>query len=351
MHTDAHAGRLTASLHARAFTVGEHVVFGAPRLYAPESSRHQRLLAHELVHVVQQRRTGPMIQRQTEGEPASSLIPNLTEAPLGTTSCEPGQSCAVPSPTSVAGGRRLTPREVTARRAQVQQSITRSRATYPIAAANFQHWLDGSGRTRILAGSIFQDRSSGLPRFLEHGLGSNRSHLDMFIRGVERRLDPADPESLLPAGTRRVMVYCNSTRALPSRGAVAADLAIALGGFTVKSWVTLSAHTVPSRLPFTTTHQVSVESWRVQICDRYDWRLGALAQIPRPITDAELRGLPLPPGAVEVTPLPGGLNILRIRDNWLRELEAAGGGLQFPVYSEVFSAPRSLVNRLERERF
>jgi len=41
------------SLNARAFTVGRDVVFGAGQ-YAPHSSAGQRLLAHELTHVVQQ---------------------------------------------------------------------------------------------------------------------------------------------------------------------------------------------------------------------------------------------------------------------------------------------------------
>lgn len=40
-------------MNARAFTVGNHIVFGASE-YAPHAAAQQRLLAHELVHVVQQ---------------------------------------------------------------------------------------------------------------------------------------------------------------------------------------------------------------------------------------------------------------------------------------------------------
>jgi hypothetical protein len=53
LHTDRRAGELSDSLHARAFTVGEHVAFG-PGEYRPDSPIGQALIAHELAHVVQQ---------------------------------------------------------------------------------------------------------------------------------------------------------------------------------------------------------------------------------------------------------------------------------------------------------
>lgn len=53
LHTDRRAAELSDSLHARAFTVGEHVAFG-PGEYRPDSAVGQALIAHELAHVVQQ---------------------------------------------------------------------------------------------------------------------------------------------------------------------------------------------------------------------------------------------------------------------------------------------------------
>jgi Domain of unknown function (DUF4157)/Putative amidase domain len=55
VHTDARADGLTRSLHALAFTVGDQVAFAAGR-YRPDTPSAARLLAHELTHVVQQRR-------------------------------------------------------------------------------------------------------------------------------------------------------------------------------------------------------------------------------------------------------------------------------------------------------
>ncbi|BDA84739.1 hypothetical protein Sa4125_22810 [Aureimonas sp. SA4125] len=53
IHTDQRAARLAASVDALAFTVGSHVWFGAGR-FDPASDTGRRLLAHELVHTLQQ---------------------------------------------------------------------------------------------------------------------------------------------------------------------------------------------------------------------------------------------------------------------------------------------------------
>ncbi|HEV7588181.1 MAG TPA: DUF4157 domain-containing protein [Longimicrobium sp.] len=53
VHTEASAAALAEEVNACAFTVGDHVVFGADA-FAPSSPDGRRLLAHELAHVVQQ---------------------------------------------------------------------------------------------------------------------------------------------------------------------------------------------------------------------------------------------------------------------------------------------------------
>jgi hypothetical protein len=54
VHTGAQAAASARQVHALAYTVGQHVVFGE-RQFAPQTRAGQRLLAHELAHVVQQR--------------------------------------------------------------------------------------------------------------------------------------------------------------------------------------------------------------------------------------------------------------------------------------------------------
>lgn len=67
VHTDARAAESARAVDALAYTVGRNVVFGAGQ-YAPTSSAGQRLLAHELTHVVQQSSLGAVqLQRQPAG--------------------------------------------------------------------------------------------------------------------------------------------------------------------------------------------------------------------------------------------------------------------------------------------
>ncbi len=65
IHSDAAAAEMAQALHARAFAVGGHIVFGAG-LFSPETQDGRRLLAHELTHVVQQEHRPHAVQRQAE---------------------------------------------------------------------------------------------------------------------------------------------------------------------------------------------------------------------------------------------------------------------------------------------
>ncbi|MCX5205381.1 DUF4157 domain-containing protein [Streptomyces sp. NBC_00237] len=80
VHTDSKAAASARAVGARAYTVGNHVVF-ASNQYAPGSPGSTRLLAHELTHVVQQRHgtSQPPVQRQPD--PSAS-----TPEPIGTSS-------------------------------------------------------------------------------------------------------------------------------------------------------------------------------------------------------------------------------------------------------------------------
>jgi hypothetical protein len=67
IHTGERAADAAGTLHARAFTVGEDIVFGEGQ-FAPETPEGRRLLAHELTHVVQQRQLAGPIAGETETE-------------------------------------------------------------------------------------------------------------------------------------------------------------------------------------------------------------------------------------------------------------------------------------------
>jgi hypothetical protein len=64
VHMDAQAVESAKAVNARAYTVGQNVVFGAGQ-YARKTSSGRRLLAHELTHVIQQERSNSRDLRNT----------------------------------------------------------------------------------------------------------------------------------------------------------------------------------------------------------------------------------------------------------------------------------------------
>ena len=57
VHADAQAAASAQALNARAYTLGQRIVFG-PNRYAPSTDEGRWLLAHELAHTIQQRNAG-----------------------------------------------------------------------------------------------------------------------------------------------------------------------------------------------------------------------------------------------------------------------------------------------------
>jgi hypothetical protein len=103
LHTDANAEESADAINARAFTIGNDMYFKTGH-YAPETLSGQKLLAHELTHVVQQAGSSPkgysqsklaqsqpgdvyeteadaVAERVTRGAPAGN-ISNVTSTPM-----------------------------------------------------------------------------------------------------------------------------------------------------------------------------------------------------------------------------------------------------------------------------
>jgi hypothetical protein len=73
LHTDSRAAGLAASLHASAFTLGNDVYFASGR-YAPATAEGQRLLAHELTHVLQQNGRRGRISRTKADDDRKTIV-------------------------------------------------------------------------------------------------------------------------------------------------------------------------------------------------------------------------------------------------------------------------------------
>jgi hypothetical protein len=82
LHVDGAAAQSAFSMHARAYTVGNDIIFGAGE-FAPSTDRGQRLLAHELAHVIQQRRGGesPGDAHEEDADSAARAVLNGSRHP------------------------------------------------------------------------------------------------------------------------------------------------------------------------------------------------------------------------------------------------------------------------------
>jgi Domain of unknown function (DUF4157) len=76
VHVGDMASRSAAALGARAFTVGQDIVFAAGE-YQPTTSRGERLLAHELAHTLQQRNGPPVVMRAPDERQTAIADPEV----------------------------------------------------------------------------------------------------------------------------------------------------------------------------------------------------------------------------------------------------------------------------------
>ncbi|HEY2325605.1 MAG TPA: DUF4157 domain-containing protein [Thermoanaerobaculia bacterium] len=85
VHTGTQAAQSARAVGARAYTVGNHIVFGAGE-YAPQTSAGRRLLAHELAHAGQQNegRVARTLQRSLTVVDPATAAPNQPAAAAGT---------------------------------------------------------------------------------------------------------------------------------------------------------------------------------------------------------------------------------------------------------------------------
>ena len=86
VHAGATAARAADALDATAFSVGDHIVFGADR-YAPGTQPGRDLIAHELTHVAQSRISGDTataVRRNgRSGSPTAAAVPAAAVIPDG----------------------------------------------------------------------------------------------------------------------------------------------------------------------------------------------------------------------------------------------------------------------------
>ena len=73
VHTDAKAVQSAQAIDARAYTAGPHIAFGSGE-YSPHTAAGRRLIAHELVHTMQQDAAPEQVQRQPKAGGAKKPV-------------------------------------------------------------------------------------------------------------------------------------------------------------------------------------------------------------------------------------------------------------------------------------
>ncbi len=102
IHSDDRAAQSAKGIHAQAYTTGQHIVFGAGH-YSPDTHTGQRLLAHELSHVIQQS-GGQQIRRKQEPQSKQQSQPKSGAIVFPERELQPGLLIEGPSASPAGGG-------------------------------------------------------------------------------------------------------------------------------------------------------------------------------------------------------------------------------------------------------
>src|SRR5688572_10938808 len=95
VHVDRQAAASAIGVRARAYTVGEHIVFGAGE-YQPGSSVGQQLIAHELTHVIQQSGAGDQAPKGiVQRVPTLDIVDENFVGPLSQAQRRAAKSCPI----------------------------------------------------------------------------------------------------------------------------------------------------------------------------------------------------------------------------------------------------------------
>jgi len=183
VHTDAQAAASARSVNALAYTVGRDVVFGAGQ-YAPSTRAGQRLLAHELTHVIQQGTaspgTAPLAVGPTDDafeREADSVAHHVTRAETSA----PGQTTGRRAGQAVSSVQREPdPQAPTAE--QMREAQLRSLATRPSLALRQWGRLSQADRDQVLWTMI---RTYGAPfaaEFQKYAKGDKKDEPRVSIR-------------------------------------------------------------------------------------------------------------------------------------------------------------------------
>lgn len=213
VHDGAEADASAHALNARAYTVGDDIVFGSqqPGLSSPQG---MGLLAHELAHVVQQRRGGPESGAEAGARAAVESLSRGDTVPTAVVGGAPpgvyrqGTDETPPIPVDP----KLLPPSLTAPSAPAASAATATAARFSVPAGGFQtpHLSDiSTGVPKLPTPDLTRaDQPARGPRVKQapaevfKGLESKYPN---FRVGGDKKPSPSAPETLTVPGSDRVI--------------------------------------------------------------------------------------------------------------------------------------------------
>ena len=188
---------------------------------------------------------------------------------------DPDSPVKTPATPGSVGGSNESKAKLAASLAKVDAMISQGKsAGRVLAAANLQHWRDGSGSTRIMPASAFSNES-----FINEWL--IKEVWPKFTTGTEKRLKAGSFKK-----NGQVEMNYESARGLYAP--FGSDLFFAIGGFTVRSDVVVKwvDHGDGGAI-------FEFTSWKCKATDTYNWDPGKSTWVPGmgTITDDELNDL------------------------------------------------------------
>jgi hypothetical protein len=266
IHHDDRADTAARAVNARAFTRGADVVFRQGE-FQPDTHHGQRLLAHELAHVVQQGAAQPVGNAEPLRDAAgpglqrthAAVIQRAVSCSLDHLDKECGNAAASCATIQEAYCKSHYPstKEIEALYTKTKAGIAAKSSSYPSAAANLLHYLDGSGSAKLMPVDVVKKDDSCQEKL-------KGEHRDKFVEGAKKRL----ADGRLKAGGPAVeMAWTGTASAFHMLSF--SDLGLALGGYTLCSRVKVSAVDKGGG-----SVELHFDEWKVQAFDCYNWDPG-----------------------------------------------------------------------------
>ena len=265
VHSGLAAERAADRLDARAFTYGHAIWLGRG---ATESD--SRLMAHELVHVMQQtvgRPGRPPAGPEGRAAGAAALFPVTPAAAPAIQrdlschirhveeECDQAEASCLTVQSTHCASTYPEPEDIENLHANAVKGATAKGQRLPNASRNLLHFLGATGSELVMPTSVFRDHNA-----TKRKLGSE--HRPRFIEGVRRRL----ADGRLAAGGSVEMQWTGTANAFAFKKE---DLGLAVGGYTLCSNVKVSTADKGGG-----SVEMTFDSWRIQAFDCYNWDPG-----------------------------------------------------------------------------